>query len=187
MANSDAGHLQAAGWPLTVYNRTKAKADALIAKGAQWADTPRAVAEASDVVFTIRLPPRRGRSNSGRKWRTARPQAAGGIVCDMSTSSPMLAERIAAAAKKQGCEPLDAPVTGGDVGARDAKLSIFVGGDEAAYNRVLPCFNKMGTNILQHCGGAGFGQKGKLANQAAIAGVMISTCESFSFCAGSWP
>ena len=83
-------------------------------------------------------------------------------------------------AKKQGCESLDAPVTGGDVGARDAKLSIFVGGDNAAYERVLPCFNKMGTNIL-HCGGAGFGQKGKLANQAAIAGVMISTCESFLF------
>ena len=180
MGLSMAGHLQAAGWPLTVYNRTKAKAEPLLAKGAKWADTPRAVAEASDVVFTIVGYPHDVEEVTLGENGVLRGLAAGGIVCDMSTSSPVLAERIAAAAKQQGCESLDAPVTGGDVGARDAKLSIFVGGDQAAYDRVLPCFNKMGTNIL-HCGGAGFGQKGKLANQAAIAGVMISTCESFLF------
>ena len=180
MGLSMAGHLQAAGWPLTVYNRTKAKTQPLIDKGAKWADTPRAVAEASDVVFTIVGYPHDVEEVTLGENGVLRGLAAGGIVCDMSTSSPVLAEHIAAAAKQQGCESLDAPVTGGDVGARDAKLSIFVGGDQAAYERVLPCFNKMGTNIL-HCGGAGFGQKGKLANQAAIAGVMISTCESFLF------
>ena len=132
MGLSMAGHLQAAGWPLTVYNRTKAKTQPLIDKGAKWADTPRAVAEASDVVFTIVGYPHDVEEVTLGENGVLRGLAAGGIVCDMSTSSPVLAERIAAAAKKQGCESLDAPVTGGDVGARDAKLSIFVGGDQAA-------------------------------------------------------
>ena len=112
MGLSMAGHLQAAGWPLTVYNRTKAKTEPLLAKGAKWADTPRAVAEASDVVFTIVGYPHDVEEVTLGENGVLRGLAAGGIVCDMSTSSPVLAERIAAAAKKQGCESLDAPVTG---------------------------------------------------------------------------
>ncbi len=98
----------------------------------------------------------------------------------MTTSSPELARRIAARAADLGCCSLDAPVTGGDVGARDASLSIFVGGDAAAYEKILPCLECMGKKIL-HCGGPGTGQAAKLANQIAVAGVMFSVCESLLF------
>lgn len=180
MGLSMAGHLQKAGWPLTVYSRTQAKAEPLLAKGAKWAETPRAVAQASDVVFSIVGYPSDVEEVTLGEQGALSGLGAGGILCDMSTSSPALAERIATSAKERGCFSLDAPVTGGDVGAREAKLSIFVGGEKSAFERLLPCFNKMGAHTL-HCGGAGFGQKSKLANQAAIAGVMISTCESFLF------
>jgi len=106
--------------------------------------------------------------------------AKGGVVCDMSTSSPVLAERIAAEALKKGCLSMDAPVTGGDVGAREGTLCIFVGGDKQGYQRLLPCLEAMGKKVL-HCGPAGMGQRAKLANQIAIAGVMFSICESFLF------
>lgn len=180
MGLSMAGHLQAAGYPLTVYNRTRAKADPLLAKGAQWADTPREVAANSDVVFTIVSYPRDVESVILGENGVMQGLASGGLVCDMSTSSPVLAERIAVAALQQGCVSMDAPVTGGDIGARNATLSIFVGGDKEGYEKLEPCFNTMGKNIL-HCGGAGFGQKAKLANQVAIAGVMFSVCESCFF------
>ncbi|SDF38166.1 NAD(P)-dependent oxidoreductase [Desulfovibrio legallii] len=175
-----AGHLQDLGLPLTVYNRTKAKADPLLAKGAQWADTPRAVAEASDVVFTMVSYPRDVEQVILGETGVLPGLAKGGVVCDMSTSSPVLAERIAAEALKKGCLGMDAPVTGGDVGAREGTLSIFVGGDKGGYERLLPCFEAMGKKILL-CGPAGMGQRAKLANQIAIAGVMFSICESFLF------
>lgn len=180
MGLSMAGHLQAAGYPLTVYNRTRAKAEPLLAKGAQWADTPREVAAKSDVVFTIVGYPRDVESVILGENGVLQGLASGGLVCDMSTSSPVLAERIAVVALQQGCVSLDAPVTGGDIGARNATLSIFVGGDKEGYENLEPCFNAMGKNIL-HCGAAGFGQKAKLANQVAIAGVMFSVCESCFF------
>ena len=180
MGLSMAGHLQAAGYPLTVYNRTRAKAEPLLAKGAQWADTPREVAAKSDVVFTIVGYPRDVESVILGENGVLQGLASGGLVCDMSTSSPVLAERIAVGALQQGCVSLDAPVTGGDIGARNATLSIFVGGDKEGYEKLEPCFNAMGKNIL-HCGAAGFGQKAKLANQVAIAGVMFSVCESCFF------
>ncbi len=180
MGLSMAGHLQAAGYPLTVYNRTRAKADPLLAKGAQWADTPREVAANSDVVFTIVSYPRDVESVILGENGVLQGLASGGLVCDMSTSSPVLAERIAVAALQQGCVAMDAPVTGGDIGARNATLSIFVGGDKEGYEKLEPCFNVMGKSIL-HCGAAGFGQKAKLANQVAISGVMFSMCESCFF------
>ena len=180
MGLSMAGHLQSAGYPLTVYNRTRAKAEPLLAKGAQWADTPREVAAKSDAVFTIVGFPRDVESVILGENGVLQGLASGGLVCDMSTSSPVLAERIAVAALQQGCVSLDAPVTGGDIGARNATLSIFVGGDKEGYEKLEPCFNTMGKNIL-HCGAAGFGQKAKLANQVAIAGVMFSVCESCFF------
>ena len=180
MGLSMAGHLQAAGYPLTVYNRTRAKAEPLLAKGAQWADTPREVAAKSDVVFTIVSYPRDVESVILGENGVLQGLASGGLVCDMSTSSPVLAERIAVTALQQGCVSLDAPVTGGDIGARNGTLSIFVGGDKEGYEKLEPCFNTMGKNIL-HCGAAGFGQKAKLANQVAIAGVMFSVCESCFF------
>ncbi|MDD4700863.1 MAG: NAD(P)-dependent oxidoreductase [Desulfovibrio sp.] len=180
MGLSMAGHLQDAGYPLTVYNRTRAKAEHLLAKGAQWADTPREVAAKSDVVFTIVSYPRDVESVILGENGVLQGLASGGIVCDMSTSSPVLAERIAEVALQQGCVSMDAPVTGGDIGARNATLSIFVGGDKEGSEKLEPCFNLMGKSVL-HCGAAGFGQKAKLANQVAIAGVMISVCESCLF------
>lgn len=180
MGLSMAGHLQDAGHSLTVYNRTRAKADPLLAKGAQWADTPRQAAANADVVFTIVGYPQDVESVILGEEGVLQGLPSGGIVCDMSTSSPSLAERIAEAALLQSCLSLDAPVTGGDVGARNATLSIFVGGDKDGYERLENCFKSMGKNIL-HCGGPGFGQKAKLANQVAIAGVMFSVCESCLF------
>ncbi len=180
MGLSMAGHLQSAGYPLTVYNRTRAKAEPLLAKGAQWADTPCEVAAKSDAVFTIVGYPRDVESVILGENGVLQGLASGGLVCDMSTSSPVLAERIAVTALQHGCVSLDAPVTGGDIGARNATLSIFVGGEKEGYEKLEPCFNTMGKNIL-HCGAAGFGQKAKLANQVAVAGVMFSVCESCFF------
>lgn len=180
MGHSMAGHLLAAGYPLTVYSRTKAKAEGLLACGARWAETPREVARNADIVFSIVGYPRDVEEVMLGEQGALSGLSKGGILCDMTTSSPELAQRIAAAAAARGCASLDAPVTGGDIGAREARLSIFVGGDKEAFERVRPCFEAMGKNIL-HCGAAGTGQQAKLANQVAIAGVMFSVCESMLF------
>lgn len=180
MGHSMAGHLLAAGYPLTVYSRTKAKAEGLLACGARWAETPREVAQNADIVFSIVGYPRDVEEVMLGEQGALPGLSAGGILCDMTTSSPELARRIATAAAAKGCTSLDAPVTGGDIGAREARLSIFVGGDKEAFERVRPCFETMGKNVL-HCGAAGTGQQAKLANQVAIAGVMFSVCESMLF------
>ena len=180
MGHSMAGHLLDAGWPLTVYTRSKAKADALLARGAAWADSPAKVAAASDAVFSIVGFPADVEAVMLGPDGALSGLARGGILCDMTTSSPELARRIAAAAEAKGCASLAAPVTGGDVGAREATLSIFVGGDLAALARLRPCFEAMGKRIM-HCGGPGSGQQAKLANQIAVAGVMFSVCESLLF------
>ena len=180
MGHSMAGHLLAAGYPLTAYSRTKAKAEGLLACGARWAETPREVARNADIVFSIVGYPRDVDEVMLGEQGALSGLSEGGILCDMTTSSPELAQRIAAAAAAKGCTSLDAPVTGGDIGAREARLSIFVGGDKEAFERVRPCFEAMGKNIL-HCGAAGTGQQAKLANQVAIAGVMFSVCESMLF------
>lgn len=180
MGHAMAGHLLASGYPLTVYNRTKARAEGLLACGARWADTPQEVARNSDVVFSIVGYPRDVEEVMLSEQGALSGLAEGGILCDMTTSSPELARRIAEAAAAKGCISLDAPVTGGDIGAREARLSIFVGGDKEAFERVRPCFEVMGKTIL-HCGDSGSGQKAKLANQVAIAGVMFSVCESMLF------
>lgn len=180
MGLSMAGHLLAAGRPVTVYSRTRAKAEPLLSKGARWADSPREVAAASDLVFSIVGYPKDVEEVLLGEQGALGGLAQGGILCDMTTSSPALARRIAEAAAARGCAALDAPVTGGDVGAREARLSIFVGGDTAALQRAEPCLAAMGKRVL-HCGPPGFGQKAKLANQIAVAGVMFSVCESMLF------
>ncbi len=181
MGHSMAGHLQNAGYQLTVFNRTPAKCQSLVDKGAVLAASPREVGEKSDIVFSIVGYPRDVREVLiGPDGALSGMAGRGGIICDMTTSSPTLAVEIAEAAAAAGCASLDAPVTGGDVGARNASLSIFVGGDKAAYDKVLPLLRIMGQKIM-HCGGPGTGQHGKLANQAAIAGVMFSVCESIIY------
>jgi 3-hydroxyisobutyrate dehydrogenase len=182
MGVSMCGHLIAKGYPATVFSRTKAKAQPLLDKGAQWADSPRAVTEQSDVVFTMVGFPNDVREvYLGRNGVVAAGGDRGGkILVDMTTTSPSLSQEIYAAAKKQGMSAIDAPVSGGDVGARNATLSIMVGGDKNAVEKVMPLFQAMGKTIV-HQGGAGAGQHAKLCNQIVIAGTMIGVCESLLY------
>lgn len=180
MGRSMAGHLQRAGHTLHVYNRTKAKAQALLEAGAQWHDHAGSAAAAADFVITIvGFPQDVEETYLGTSGVLARARP-GAVLIDMTTSSPALARRIAEAAVARGLAALDAPVTGGDVGAREARLSIMVGGDAAAFARARPLFECMGKTIVHH-GDAGSGQICKLANQIAIASVMMSWCEAFAF------
>ena len=180
MGRSMAGHLRAAGHTLHVHNRTKAKAQALLDAGATWHDTPGAAAAPADFVITIVGFPQDVEQTylaPGGVVASARP---GAVLIDMTTSSPVLARRIADAAAARGLAALDAPVTGGDVGAREARLSIMVGGDAAAFAQARPLLEKMGRIIVHH-GGPGAGQLCKLSNQIAIASVMMSWCEALAF------
>lgn len=180
MGVSMCGHLMAAGHPATVFNRTRAKAQPLLDRGAAWADSPRAVAEASDIVFTIVGYPedvRRVYFEADGVLAGLRP---GCVAVDMTTTSPSLAVEIFRAAQAQGASALDAPVSGGDVGAKNAALSIMVGGEPEAFERVRPLFEKMGRIILLQ-GGAGAGQHTKMCNQIVIAGSMIGVCESLLY------
>lgn len=180
MGRSMCGHLMAKGYQTTVYNRTKTKAEGLLAQGARWADSPRAVAEASDVVFTMVGYPADVREvilGPNGVLVGAKP---GTILVDMTTSQPSLAVEIAQAAKARGVHAVDAPVSGGDVGAREARLSIMVGGEEQVFHALMPCFEAMGKTIVHH-GGPGAGQHAKMVNQVAIAGTMIGVCESLLY------
>jgi len=180
MGASMAGHLLYAGADLIVFNRTRAKAEPLIEKGARWADSAgEAVADAQVTISMVGFP-----EDVEAVYLTpggvVERAAPGSVLVDMSTSSPALARRIAVAAAKRDCTALDAPVSGGDVGARNAKLTIMVGGDAAAFSAVEPLFRVMGTNVVLQ-GGPGAGQHTKLANQVAIAGSMLATVESLAY------
>lgn len=175
-----AGHIQSAGHPLHVHNRTRAKAEPLIARGAVWHDHPGDAAAAAKVVISmVGLPRDVEQIYLGDGGIIARA-APGSILIDMTTSSPSLAVRIAAAANAKGLDAIDAPVSGGDIGARNAKLSIMVGGNEAAFNAVMPILELMGTNIRRQ-GGPGAGQHTKLANQIVIAGTMLGVSEGLAY------
>ncbi|RXK53575.1 NAD(P)-dependent oxidoreductase [Oleiharenicola lentus] len=180
MGRSMAGHLLAAGHTLHVHNRTPAKAQPLLDAGARWHATPGAAAAAADFVFTIVGFPQDVEATYFGPAGVIAAAKPGTVLVDMTTSSPGLARRIAGAAAAQGLVALDAPVTGGDVGAREARLSIMVGGDEAAFEKTRPLFEKMGKIVIRH-GGPGAGQLCKLANQISIASVMMSWCEALTF------
>ncbi len=180
MGRSMAGHLLKAGHPLHVHNRTKTKAQSLLDAGAHWHDTAGGAAAQADFVFTIvGLPQEVEETYLGPAGVIACAKP-GAVLVDMTTSSPKLAQRIAATATAKGLLALDAPVTGGDVGAREARLSIMVGGDEAAFTRARPLLALMGKIIVFH-GGPGTGQLCKLANQISAASVMMSWCEALAF------
>lgn len=180
MGQHMAGHLLKAGYALTIYSRTKAKANVLIDAGAKWVDSPKAVAENAEIVFTmVGYPSDVEEVILGTKGVLAGLKV-NSIVCDMTTSSPDLAVLIAAKAKEKSCFAVDAPVTGGDVGAEAGTLSIFVGAKQEIFLRLKDCLEHMG-KCVAHCGGAGMGQRAKLANQVAIAGVIFSVCESLLF------
>ncbi len=172
--------LQEAGYASVVYTRTKAKAQPLLEAGAQWADSPQAVAERCSVVFTIV-----GFPNDVRQVYFGEDGLLAGaseeaILVDMTTTEPSLAQEIYQQAQAQQLHTVDAPVSGGDVGAKNGTLSIMVGGDEPAVAAVMPLLEVMGKNIV-HQGEAGAGQHTKMSNQITIAGTMIGVCESLLY------
>ena len=179
MGQSMAGHLLAAGYQVNLYNRTKSKTDALVAKGAKWFDTPGEVAAHSNMIITmVGYPSDVEEVYFGEKGIIA--SANNAILIDMTTSSPSLARKIATEAAKKGLAALDAPVSGGDIGARDAKLTIMVGGDQAAFDHALPILQKLGTSIILQ-GVAGMGQHTKMCNQIVIASTIMGVAEGLSY------
>jgi len=173
-------HLMARGYSATVYNRSKEKAQPLLQEGAAWAETPRAVAERSDVVFAIVGFPTDVREVFLGAQGALAGCKPGSILVDMTTSEPSLAREIYQAAKAKGVASVDAPVSGGDVGAREARLSIMVGGDREAVEAIRPLFECMGKTII-HQGGPGAGQHTKMVNQILIATNMIGVCEALLY------
>ena len=180
MGTSMCGHLMAAGFSATVYNRTQSKTAALVEKGARWADSPKAVALASDVVFTIVGFPADVRSVTLGADGTLAGSRPGTILVDMTTSEPSLAVEIAEAAQKKDVYSVDAPVSGGDVGAKEARLSIMIGGDKVVVDALTPCWQAMGKTIV-HQGGPGAGQHTKMVNQTLIASGMVGVCEALLY------
>jgi 3-hydroxyisobutyrate dehydrogenase len=180
MGISMCGHLEAKGYPLTVHTRTKAKAQSLVDKGAAWAATPAAVAAASDVVFTIVGLPSDVRSVYLEKDGILQSAQRGAITVDMTTTEPSLSREIYELARSNGVSAIDAPVSGGDVGARNATLSIMVGGDKDAVDKVMPLLQAMGKNIVYQ-GDPGNGQHTKMCNQIVLAGTIIGVCESLLY------
>lgn len=180
MGLSMCGHVIAKGHPTTIYSRTKSRAQPLLDKGAVWSDTPAGVAERSNIIFTIVGLPSDVREVYQQKGGIIDAAMRGTIIVDMTTTEPSLAREIYNAAKARGVSAIDAPVSGGDVGAKNATLSIMVGGDVDAVERVMPLFQAMGKNIV-HQGEAGNGQHTKMCNQIVLAGTIIGVCESLLY------
>lgn len=180
MGQSMCGHLIDAGFRVTVTTRTRSKAEGLLEKGAAWADSPAEVAEQSDAVFSIVGFPDDVRA----VWLGADGALAacreGSFAVDMTTSRPSLAREIAAAAEARGIFAIDAPVSGGDVGARRGTLSIMIGGDARAVGALDPCWRAMGSTIV-HQGPPGAGQHTKMVNQTLIASNMVGVCEALLY------
>ncbi|RME71594.1 MAG: NAD(P)-dependent oxidoreductase [Verrucomicrobia bacterium] len=180
MGRSMAANLMKAGYVLQVYNRTRAKADELVAAGARWCETPAEAARGAGVVITIVGYPRDVRDVYLGEHGVLSAAAPGTVCIDMTTSSPVLAKEIAAAGAERRVPVLDAPVSGGDVGAREARLSIMVGGERDAFEKVRPIFEVMGKNIVYQ-GGPGAGQHTKMCNQIAVAASMLGVCEALVY------
>ena len=180
MGNSMARHILSADWPIHVYNRTKAKADDLVGRGAVWMDTPGEVASQSDVIITmLGYPHDVEEVYLGAEGIIANAES-GSLLIDMTTSRPNLAKQIADEAAKKDIASVDAPVSGGDIGAKEARLSIMVGSDENAFERAKPVLDLMGKNIVLQ-GPAGSGQHTKMCNQIAIATLMIGVVEAMEY------
>ncbi len=180
MGAAMAGHLLNAGYEVSVYNRTKSKAQALIDKGARWCETAGECAKNQDVVITMVGYPKDVEQIYLAEGGIVDSAKKGAYLIDMTTSSPIVAEKIYAAAKAKNLHALDAPVTGGDIGAKDATLSILIGGDKEDFEVLIPIFEVIGKNIVYE-GGAGSGQKTKACNQIAIAGALAGVCEAFAY------
>lgn len=180
MGQSMCGHLVRAGFAATVYNRSRSKAQGLLDRGAAWGNTPQEVAQRSDVVFAIVGFPKDVREvflGSDGALAGAKP---GTILVDMTSSEPSLAVEIYEAAKAKGMHAVDAPVSGGDIGAKEARLSIMIGGDKEVVEALRPCWDAMGKTII-HQGGPGAGQHTKAVNQTLIASNMVGVCEALLY------
>ncbi|MDP3622071.1 MAG: NAD(P)-dependent oxidoreductase [Polynucleobacter sp.] len=180
MGKSMASHLMAGGHSVQIYNRSRDKAEELLARGATWFETPASLAAASDVIITIIGYPKDVEAIYLGPDGILQNAKKGCITIDMTTSSPELAKQIAVIGQERGIACLDAPVSGGDIGARDAALSIMVGGDASAYECVLPLFRLMGKTIAL-LGPAGAGQHTKLCNQIVIASTIMGVCEGLIY------
>jgi 3-hydroxyisobutyrate dehydrogenase len=180
MGASMCGHLITAGHDVVIYTRTPAKAAALLERGARWVATPKEAAAQSDVIFSMVGMPEDVREVYLSPEGILAGAKRGAIAVDMTSTSPSLAVEIDTAARALGVATVDAPVSGGDVGARNATLSIMVGGDADTVARVRPLFELMGKAIV-HQGPAGAGQHTKLCNQIVISGTMIGICESLLY------
>lgn len=176
MGHAIVSHLQNAGHTLHVYNRTKAKADDLVARGAIWQETPQKVAAASEIIFTMVGYPTDVEEVYYGPVGIFQSDVSGKTLVDLTTSTPSLAEKIATTAKEKGAVSLDAPVSGGDLGAKNATLTIMVGGEEETFNQLRPLFEIIGKRYTLH-GGPGKGQHTKMANQIMIAGTMTGMTE----------
>ena len=180
MGASMCGHLIDAGFSATVNTRSKEKAASLLEKGAAWADSPKTVAENSDIIFAIVGFPSDVRAVFLGEDGALAGSKEGNVLVDMTTSDPSLAVEIYETAKAKGVSSVDAPVSGGDVGAKEARLSIMIGGDEDVVSALTPCWDAMGKTIV-HQGGAGAGQHTKMVNQTLIATNMIGVCEALLY------
>jgi len=183
MGSSMAGHLLKAGYSVFVYNRTKQRAEGLLTQGARWCESPPEVASKADIVFSmVGHPADVEEIYLGENGILKSSECRARILVDMTSSSPTLAKRLALEAEKKGIACLDAPVSGGDIGAREAKLAIMVGGARKTFEEILPFFQVMGKTI-SYLGGHGCGQHTKLCNQILVTGTMISMCEALIYAA----
>ena len=175
-----AGHIRASGERLLIYTRTKSKARLVLDTGAEWRDSPKQIAEECDVVFTMVGYPKDVEEiyfGPDGLIENARP---GTIFVDFTTSSPDLAVKIYESAKARGLSAIDAPVSGGDIGAKNATLTIMVGGDEETFQKVKPLLETVGKTVILQ-GGPGAGQHTKMANQIAVAGNLLGTVEALIY------
>lgn len=173
-------NLMKKGFDVSVYTRTKEKAQAVLDAGAHWCETAAQAAAGRDVVITIVGYPKDVEEVYFGEGGIIANAAPGTVLIDMTTTSPKLSQRIYAQAKEMGLSALDAPVSGGDIGAQKGTLAIMVGGDREVFDRMLPVFEAMGTNICYQ-GAAGNGQHTKMANQIAISGCIASVCEAITY------
>ena len=180
MGRSMCMHILKNKYPVSVYNRTKGQTADLCREGSVWCDSPGEVAAQNDIIFTMVSEPSDVEQVILGKNGILECIRPGSVIVDMTTSEPSLAQQIEKEAKSKSVLSLDAPVSGGDIGAREGTLAIMVGGDEAAFQRVLPVFKLMGKNIAR-MGGPGMGQHTKMSNQILIASTMIGVVESLLY------
>ncbi len=177
MGTSMAGHLLDAGYPLTIHTRTKSRAEPLLARGAKWADSSQEASENCEYVFSMVGMPAEVDEVFLGAHGILQAKNSPRVIVNMATSSPTLDRKIAKIAKAQGIGFLDAPVSGGDLGARNATLSIMVGGEAWALSEVMACFERMGKTIVHH-GDVGSGQLCKVVNQLLVGANMVAAAEA---------